>query len=126
MRILHEGYQREKWLPFSDPASPELWTTGDAARVLRVSAAAVRKFVRLGKLACHTRLRSGLRLFRADDVRQLAHTRVDAGLVTTRASRLKTSNGAARQQKLFGVQLRMVKALSPQRLRFTKVNRKSA
>lgn len=136
MRILAETYTRcaqgsepqhyESWeARWTAPAAPELWTTGDAARVLRVSRAAIRKFVRLRQLACYARLRSGLRLFRPDDVKDFAHARVDAGLVTVRARRLKPQQDA-RQQRLFDAQLRMVKVLSPRRSRFTLVNRKPA
>src|SRR3954447_10197519 len=121
MRILAEQNWSEQWRQAE--SAHELWTTGDAARVLRVSREGVRKFVRTQQLACVAVLRTGLRLFRPDDVKALAHARVDAALVTVRARRLKRRHDA-RQQDLFGVQLRMVKVLSPRRSRLTYVNRK--
>jgi excisionase family DNA binding protein len=104
-----------------------LWlTTGDAARVLRVSREAVRKMIRAGRLACE-RSRRGLRLLREADVQQLAHERVDAQLVTVRPSIRRPRKGrGARQQPLFGVQLRMVKTVSPRRKWLTSVNRKAS
>jgi hypothetical protein len=94
---------------------------------LRVSAEAVRKFVTAGTLACEYTLRRQ-RLFRESDVRQLAHARVDAALVTVRPPRIKPPrvDQDARQQPLFGVQLRMVKALSPGGDRLRILNRKAA
>jgi hypothetical protein len=121
MRILAEQAWSEQWeRPHS---GHELWTTGDAARVLRVSREGVRRFVQRQQLACYARLRSGLRLFLPDDVKALAHARIDAALVTVRARRVKRRHDV-RQQDIFGVQLRMVKVVSPRRSRVTFVNRK--
>lgn len=123
-RLIVAGDHKGQW--GSEPSHNRVWlTTGDAARVLRVSRQAVWQFVKKGLLACERTLR-GQVLFRQDDVRELATARVDAALVTVRPSRIVTRCGLARprQQKLFGVQLRMVKALSPRRDRLTIVNRK--
>ena len=109
------------------PAPRRVWlTTGDAARVLRITADGVRWLVHQGRLE-YERTLSGQFLFREDDVRQLAHRRVDAVLVTVRPMRRPRTKGLdARQQPLFGVQLRMVKALSPRRNHLGIAKRKGA
>ncbi len=55
-------------------ATSELLTTGDAARILGVSADSVRVYERAGRLAA-TRTAGGVRLFTREDVERLAGER---------------------------------------------------
>jgi DNA-binding transcriptional MerR regulator len=56
----------------------EMLTVGDVARLCDVAAETVRIWERLGKLAA-VRTRSGMRLFRRDDVERVARARATRG-----------------------------------------------